>query len=102
MNIDQLSRTLCQGFVSFTFFIGAWLRNMLPDSTFRHLDLATWSVCFIHFLISIFVLLLESERACMVSTLMLHELESVEKPSATTIFVTLFWFIATFELFCSF
>ena len=38
----------------------------------------------------------------MVSTLMLHELKSVEKPSATIILVALLRLIAAFELFCSF
>ena len=99
---DYVSKTLCHRFISFPFLIGAWLRHMFSDSSFGHLPIAASSPRVVHFLVSVLVLLLKGERACMVSTLVLHKLEKVEKPFVTTVFVTLLWFIAAFELLCSF
>ena len=102
-----LDERLCeQDTVSPVYFIlvslSAWLKNVLPYSAFCHLPIATRIPCVVHFLVSVLVLLLEGEWACMVSTLVLHKLEKVEKPSVATVFVALFWFVATFELLCSF
>ena len=99
---DYESKILCHRFISFPFLIGAWLRHMFSNSSFGHLPIAASSPRVVHFLVSVLVLLLKGERACMVSTLVLHKLKKVEKPSVTTGFVTLLWFIAAFELLCSF
>ena len=93
---DYVSKTLCHRFISFPFLIGAWLRHMFSDSSFGHLPIAASSPRVVHFLVSVLVLLLKGERACMVSTLMPHMLESVEKPSIAILYVTLLWLFATF------
>ena len=71
---------------------------MLPDGAFRHFDLAARSQSLVHLPVSILVLLLEGERAYMLSALMLHELEKVKKPFFTTVFVALLRLVAAFEL----